>query len=55
MQPREQPEPVDRLQQHRVTLRRQRALPAAGPDLLHPPVSRVKQGLHCRPQTAQRS
>jgi len=27
------------------TLRRQRALPATGPDLLYPPVSRVKEGM----------
>ena len=41
-----QAERVDRLQQHRVTLRCQRALPAPGPDLLHPPVSRIEEGLH---------
>ncbi len=41
-----QTESADRFQQHRVTLRRQRTLPAAGPNLLDPTVRCVEQGLH---------
>jgi hypothetical protein len=37
---------VDHLQQRRVKLRCQRALPAMGLDLLRPPVNLVKEGLH---------
>jgi hypothetical protein len=44
--PAAQPERVDRLQQHRVPLRRQCALPLTGADLLHQPIGSIEQRLH---------